>query len=77
MLQPDVIPTTEPGLRVGIILPEDEEESITIDIPQEPHYYMVSKAGNKFDLVSSDRIEFHLSESVISAFINAKAVAES
>ena len=77
MLQPDVIPTTEPGLRVGIILPEDEEESITIDIPQEPQYYMVSKAGNKFDLVSSDRIEFHLSESVISVFINAKAVGES
>ncbi len=77
MLEPNVIPTTEPALRVGIVLSEDEEDSITINIPSEPDYLMVSNDGNKYDLSSGDQIEFNLFESVISVLINSKVIVES
>jgi peptidoglycan hydrolase-like amidase len=38
MLQPGVIPTAEPVLNVGIVLPEDEYTSIEIEIPEDSRY---------------------------------------
>ncbi len=40
MLEPGVIPTSEPMLRVGIILPEDRYTSLTLQIPETPGYQL-------------------------------------
>ncbi len=40
MLEPGVIPTSEPLLRVGIILPEDRYTSLSLQIPDHPVYQL-------------------------------------
>jgi stage II sporulation protein D len=40
MLEPGVIPRSEPRLRVGIILPEDDQQEIQIEFPKDGSYIM-------------------------------------
>lgn len=40
MLEPGVIPQSEPRLRVGIVLPEDDQQEIQIEFPQDGSYIM-------------------------------------
>jgi len=40
MLEPGVIPTSEPLLRVGLILPEDRYTSLSLQIPERPVYQL-------------------------------------
>jgi SpoIID/LytB domain protein len=40
MLEPGIIPNKEPRLRVGIVLPEDDQQEIQIDFPVDGSYIM-------------------------------------
>ncbi len=40
MLEPGVIPSSEPRLRVGIVLPEDDQQEIQVEFPKDGSYIM-------------------------------------
>lgn len=65
MLQPGVIPTTEPVLNVGIILPEDKYTSIEIEIPKD-NRYQLEFSGKTFSSTAGEIISFKLTEEGIS-----------
>ena len=44
MLQPGVIPSAEPVIRVGIILPEDSQKEITLSIPKSGSFLLEDSA---------------------------------
>ncbi len=47
MLEPNSIPSNEPLIRVGIILPEDRFRKIKIEIPEKFDYKIISEGINK------------------------------
>lgn len=61
MLQPGVIPTTEPVLNVGIILPEDKYTSIEIEIPKDIRCQL-EFSDNTFSPIAGEIIPFTLTE---------------
>ena len=65
MLQPGVIPTTEPVLNVGIILPEDKYTSIEIEIPKDIRCKL-EFSDNTFSPSAGEMISFNLTEEGIS-----------
>ncbi len=61
MLQPDFIPSQEPVIRVGIILPEDDFTSVTILVPEQ-EAYQLSVDGRDFGLQEGSPLFFKLSK---------------
>jgi len=76
MLTPNVIPSKEPELRVGIVLPEDKLTKIEIVTPDSPDYQLQSDEKNP-ELLSGDAsLRFEIINDQIAAFINdQKALA--
>lgn len=70
MLEPNVIPTQEPILHVGIFLPGDESRTIAIEIPPNPVYWLVDDAGTVTPLKGGEQIEFVADEKRVSVLIN-------
>ena len=64
MLKANEIPKKEPLLRVGIILPEDSKDSVKIEFPADPLYYVKSDNSKKLD-VHKTILEFTLSNNTI------------
>jgi stage II sporulation protein D len=65
MLQLGVIPTTEPVLNVGIILPEDKYTSVEIEIPKDIRCKL-EFSDNTFSPSAGEMISFNLTEEGIS-----------
>jgi len=65
MLQPGVIPNTEPVLNVGIVLPEDRYTSINIVIPKDIQYQLAFSAKTIVP-ESAETINFELTRDGIS-----------
>jgi len=59
MLIPNQIPTEEPDLRVGIILPEDKKKTLTIEVPQKP-VYELSAIDKSLSIHVSGTMHFEL-----------------
>ena len=57
MLNPNEIPSREPLIRVGIILPEDKFDLIRIEIPDELEYQIESN-GDKPEIINIKNIVF-------------------
>ncbi len=57
MLEKDVIPKTEPEIDVGIVLPEDEFTSLTLELPSDQDY-QIEFSGRTFLLEPSTEILF-------------------
>lgn len=65
MLQPGVIPTMEPVLNVGIVLPEDEYTSIEIEIPEDSRYRL-KYSDVDHTLTAGDMLSFAITKEGIS-----------
>ena len=74
MLKPDRIPTSEPNIRVGIILPEDRARNITIEIPKTPNYFLVNEKHEKYELSPKDIIYVETHQKKCKLSINGKAI---
>jgi peptidoglycan hydrolase-like amidase len=70
MLSSEVIPQAEPSISVGIILPEDNYSTISIQIPTEPLYLLKDSNGETIHLKAKDKIDFRLLNSGFLIFIN-------
>ncbi len=70
MLEPNVIPTEEPILRVGIFLPIDKCQRIALVIPQSPVYELIPESGPRQILKGGEQVEFILFENQIGIQIN-------
>lgn len=70
MLVPNTIPSKEPVLRVGIVLPEDQFTEIRIEVPASPKYQLTGSDQRKWELNSGDRLHLRLSEAAIVVSIN-------
>ena len=71
MLKPGSIPNREPEIRVGIVLPEDNCTEITINIPAEPDYFIISENQHKYNLNSGDEVLFTANKNQCSLFVNS------
>ena len=58
MLEPNTVPDQEPILRVGIILPEDDQQNVKLEIPEDIKYQVVDENGNRKDLRSLSGLNF-------------------
>ena len=72
MLVPNTIPSKEPVLRVGIVLPEDQFTEIRMEVPASPQYQLTGSDQRKWKLDGGDRLHFRLSEAAIVVSINEK-----
>ena len=50
MLKPGIIPFKEPLIRVGIILPEDNQEIVKIQLNNQQNYYLQNHQNDNFSL---------------------------
>ena len=64
MLEKDVIPTSEPILRVGIIMPEDNFTQITVSIPAHQPYHLIAH-NKRFKTTSGEMISFRITGNTI------------
>lgn len=58
MLEPNVIPKTEPRLRVGLFLPEDGAKRVRMQLPNALDYFLLSNEGGKTPLTPGGLLEF-------------------
>jgi len=72
MLKPDVIPTTEPNIRVGIIMPEDNFEEIIVEVPVSPDYILVNEQDENYHLKATDLVVFTQENDQVSVRVNDK-----
>ena len=72
MLKKGVIPTTEPVIDVGIILPEDAYTSLSISIPEDEDYQL-EFSGKSFLLEPNQEIFFKLQKDQIIFKINDRS----
>lgn len=70
MLAPDRIPTSEPNIRVGIIIPEDNFEEIIVEIPKKPNYFLVNNNSENWNLNAGDVIKFIQKDDKTIVYIN-------
>ena len=70
MLEPNAIPTSEPTIRVGIVLPVDHEKRIELRIPQQPGYVLQDDAGRRTALQAGDLLQFGIGGTSITSKIN-------
>lgn len=69
MLIPNTIPDKEPLLRVGIVLPEDNFSSITLELPEKPTYQIVTPEKN-ISLSAKQQLTLNIDEDKISCNFN-------
>ncbi len=74
MLNPDKIPTIEPDIRVGIILPEDNFKSVVIDVPISPDYFLVNEKQEKHYLNANDQIKITYQKNKCFLTLNGKTI---
>lgn len=67
MLKPNIVPASEPALRVGIILPEDKYKSIELFFPEEPAYLLKVDVGKSLRLSPGEKIKLSVCESGVLA----------
>lgn len=72
MLDPNVIPSEEPFLDVGIILPEDQYEQFEMEIPQLPLYCYRAATGDFVSLDGGAQLHFKLKNRAIKLELNGK-----
>jgi len=70
MLKPNSIPTKEPFLSVGIVLPEDKFSSIEIQLPVSPEYCLLNDGEQCIQLQPNTVVKFNLLNPTIEAIIN-------
>ncbi len=58
MLEPNTIPREEPLIRVGIVLPEDDQQQLTCHIPTDPVYELKSGQHESQKIAAGAQIEF-------------------
>ena len=75
MLNPDIIPTTEPIIRVGVVLPEDNFQILAIEIPAKPNYIVINNKKEKSELSAGDILEIKYEDDKCTLNINGKFVA--
>ncbi len=64
MLEPNVMPSREPLIRVGVILPEDAQKEITLEIPPKVNYH-ISSGSRKSESIDSGEISFKIDNNFI------------
>ncbi len=74
MLIPNSIPSKEPVLRVGIVLPGDRFTEIQIVVPETPKYRLSSPAGYGLGLAGGDKLHFRIDKSAISVTVNGESI---
>ena len=74
MLTPDRIPSSEPNIRVGIIIPEDDFHEIVVAIPEMPNYFLVNDKSENLYLNAGDKVKFLQDADKTIAFINDKKI---
>jgi len=75
MLNPDIIPTTEPIIRVGVVLPEDNFQTLSIEVPDTPEYYITNSKKDKKDLVSGDILKIKYVDNKCNCSINGNKLS--
>ncbi|MFP4548099.1 MAG: SpoIID/LytB domain-containing protein [Fidelibacterota bacterium] len=74
MLTPDRIPTAEPNIRVGIILPEDNLKEVLVEIPDSPQYLIINNKQEKYQLNAGDMIRVNNCENLCTLSVNDKVI---
>ncbi|MBN2281828.1 MAG: SpoIID/LytB domain-containing protein [Candidatus Marinimicrobia bacterium] len=72
MLNPDIIPSVEPIIRVGVVLPEDNFKILSLTVPEKPDYFLMNASDEKFSLHAGDQIEVSYHNKVCALSINGK-----
>jgi len=75
MLNPDIIPTSEPIIRVGVVMAEDNFQTVAIEIPETPDYIIVNSKEEKSNVKVGDVVEIKYEKDQCALFINDKAIA--
>jgi len=65
MLEPNIIPREEPLIRVGIVLPEDDKQKLTCQIPAEPVYELKSDQKGSQRVATGSILEFEVKGSQV------------
>ena len=69
MLEPGIIPEKEPDLRVGIILPEDKQQEVSLIIPEKPDYVLFNNEEKIKKLSHGDELVFSIDKEDVSVSI--------
>jgi len=64
MLEKDVIPRTEPQLRVGIVMPEDHFTEITLSLPSD-NKFLINTGNDPQRQISGERLHFKVVRNTI------------
>jgi len=70
MLQPNTIPTKEPNIRVGIILPEDKQKNVSINIPIKSSYKI--EIDGKKSNIGQQEVNINIKENRLNCEIGTK-----
>jgi len=72
MLEPNVIPKTEPHLRVGLFLPEDGAKRVRMQLSNALDYSLQSNEGEKTALIPGGFLEFAIMTDGVIALIDGQ-----
>jgi len=74
MLTPNTVPSAEPEIRVGIVLPEDQETRIEVHIPEGIAYELRSLEGVSKALPKGAQLVFEMQDAMTRALCNDEFV---
>lgn len=77
MLKSTVIPQSEPLISVGIVLPEDNYSTISVQLPAMPLYLLRDSNGETTHLKVKNKLNFRLLNSGFLIFINGEEIGKS